>query len=64
MEAFCYALTELGMKIDLDVPDLIASGEGPEEARLESAQREINLFFRPEEILSYDRSADPWITEP
>jgi nucleoside-diphosphate kinase len=31
---------------------------------LESAKREISLFFRPEEILSYNRSADPWITEP
>jgi nucleoside-diphosphate kinase len=31
---------------------------------LESAKREISLFFRPEEILSYNRSAEPWITEP
>ncbi len=31
---------------------------------LESAQREINLFFKPEEIVDYDRSTDPWITEP
>jgi nucleoside-diphosphate kinase len=31
---------------------------------LESAKREISLFFQPEEILSYNRSADPWITEP
>jgi nucleoside-diphosphate kinase len=31
---------------------------------LESAKREINLFFRPEEILDYNRSADLWITEP
>ena len=30
----------------------------------ESAQREISLFFRPEEILSYPRDVDPWITEP
>ena len=29
----------------------------------ESAEREVNLFFRTEEILSYDRSLDPWITE-
>ena len=29
----------------------------------ESAEREVNLFFRAEEILSYDRSLDPWITE-
>jgi len=31
---------------------------------VESAQREINLFFRPEELLDYSRSADPWIIEP
>ena len=31
---------------------------------VESAKREIDLFFRPEEILDYSRSADPWIIEP
>ena len=31
---------------------------------VESAQREINLFFRPEELLDYPRSNDPWIIEP
>ena len=31
---------------------------------VESAQREINLFFRPEELLDYSRSNDPWIIEP
>ncbi len=30
----------------------------------ESAQREISLFFTPQEILDYTRSIDPWITEP
>ena len=29
----------------------------------ESAEREIGLFFAPGEILSYERSLDPWITE-
>jgi len=29
----------------------------------ESAVREVDLFFRPEEILSYDRSMDPWLVE-
>ena len=29
----------------------------------ESAEREVNLFFRPEEIIPYDRSLDAWITE-
>ena len=29
----------------------------------ESAEREVSLFFAPGEILSYDRSLDPWITE-
>ena len=31
---------------------------------LESAQREVGLFFGPEEILDYGRSTDPWIKEP
>ena len=31
---------------------------------VESAQREVNLFFRPEELLDYSRSNDPWIIEP
>ena len=30
----------------------------------ESAQREISLFFSPQEILDYTRSSDPWVTEP
>jgi nucleoside-diphosphate kinase len=30
----------------------------------ESAKREIALFFKPAEILSYARSTDTWITEP
>lgn len=30
----------------------------------ESAQREIALFFQPQEILDYPRSNDSWITEP
>jgi len=30
---------------------------------LESAAREIALFFRPEEILSYERAIDPWVFE-
>jgi nucleoside-diphosphate kinase len=29
----------------------------------ESAQKEIDLFFDPSEILSYDREVDRWITE-
>lgn len=32
--------------------------------KMESAEREIRLFFRPEEILDYPRSTDPWIKEP
>ena len=31
---------------------------------MESAQREISLFFSPQEILDYTRSTDPWIKEP
>lgn len=31
---------------------------------LESAVREISLFFRPEEVLDYARSIDPWLREP
>ena len=29
----------------------------------ESAEREVNLFFRPEELLSYQRAVEPWIVE-
>lgn len=29
----------------------------------ESAEREVNLFFRPEEIISYQRSVDAWVNE-
>ncbi len=29
----------------------------------ESAEREVNLFFRPEEILTYERSVDSWVNE-
>ena len=31
---------------------------------VESAEREISLFFTPGEILDYSRSTDSWITEP
>ncbi len=47
---------DLGLNIGRN---LVHGSDGPE-----SAQREINLFFRPEEVVSYNRSADPWITEP
>lgn len=47
---------DLGINIGRN---LVHGSDGPE-----SAQRETNLFFRPEEILRYDRSVDPWITEP
>ena len=29
-----------------------------------SAEREVGLFFRPEEIINYGRSTDEWIKEP
>jgi len=29
----------------------------------ESAKREIDIFFKPEEVLDYRRDVDPWITE-
>lgn len=28
----------------------------------ESAVREVGLFFRPEELVAYERSIDPWIS--
>ena len=31
---------------------------------LESAEREVGLFFSAEEIIDYSRSSDPWIKEP
>ncbi|MEK7873436.1 MAG: nucleoside-diphosphate kinase, partial [Chloroflexota bacterium] len=30
----------------------------------ETAMKEIAIFFRPEELVSYSRSTDPWIVEP
>jgi len=30
---------------------------------VESAEREIALYFKPEEILVYDRPADAWLIE-
>ena len=47
---------DLGINIGRNI---VHGSDGPE-----SAPREIGLFFRREEILSYERSADPWITEP
>ncbi len=38
--------------------NLVHGSDGPE-----SAEREISLFFAPGEILSYDRSLEPWIRE-
>ena len=29
----------------------------------ESAKREIGLFFKPDELLDYERNVDPWIFE-
>jgi nucleoside-diphosphate kinase len=29
----------------------------------ESAERELAIFFAPEELLDYDRAIDPWIVE-
>ena len=39
--------------------NLVHGSDGPE-----SAQREIELFFKTEEILEYARSNDSWIKEP
>ncbi|HZW09718.1 MAG TPA: nucleoside-diphosphate kinase [Phycisphaerales bacterium] len=36
--------------------NLIHGSDGPE-----AAEREISLFFRPEEILSYSRAGEAWI---
>ena len=47
---------DLGVDIGRNI---VHGSDGPE-----SAQREINLFFKPGEILSYGRSTDAWITEP
>ncbi len=31
---------------------------------LETAEREISLFFSPEEVVKYERDVDPWVYEP
>ena len=38
--------------------NLIHGSDSPE-----AAEREVSLFFAPEEILNWDRSAEPWIVE-
>ena len=38
--------------------NLIHGSDSPE-----TAQREIDLFFAPEEVLSYSRDVDPWVIE-
>ena len=38
--------------------NLVHSSDSPE-----SAQREIGLFFQPQEVLAYERNLEPWITE-
>ena len=47
---------DLGLNIGRN---LVHGSDSPE-----SAVREIGLFFQPREILNYNRSTDPWITEP
>ena len=47
---------DLGVDIGRNI---VHGSDGPE-----SAEREINLFFQPGEILSYGRSTDDWIIEP
>lgn len=39
--------------------NLIHASDGPQ-----AAQQEIELFFRPEELTSYTRAADRWVTSP
>jgi nucleoside-diphosphate kinase len=29
----------------------------------ETAEREIQLYFKPEELMSYERAGDKWLTE-
>jgi nucleoside-diphosphate kinase len=38
--------------------NLVHGSDGPE-----SAEREINLFFKPEEIAGYEQEVDRWIVE-
>ncbi|MDI3340960.1 MAG: nucleoside-diphosphate kinase [Sphaerobacter sp.] len=46
---------DLGLTIGRN---LIHASDGPE-----TAEREIGLFFRPEELVSYERAVDGWIVE-
>ena len=36
--------------------NLIHGSDSPE-----AAERELGLFFKPEELLSYERAADKWV---
>lgn len=39
--------------------NLVHASDSPE-----SGEREVALFFRPEELVSWERDVDPWIVEP
>ncbi len=39
--------------------NIVHGSDGPE-----TAEREIGLWFKPEELVSYDRANDSWIVEP
>lgn len=38
--------------------NVVHGSDGPE-----TAEREISLWFRPEELVSYERAIDPWLSE-
>jgi nucleoside-diphosphate kinase len=38
--------------------NLVHASDGPD-----AAQREINLFFKADELVSYERAIDPWLIE-
>jgi nucleoside-diphosphate kinase len=39
--------------------NLVHASDGPE-----TAKTEIELFFRPDEIVTYERATDRWVARP
>ena len=38
--------------------NIVHGSDGPE-----TAERELNIFFKPEELVSYDKNSDAWVRE-
>lgn len=69
LEAFSYAMTELGLRLDLDVADLLRSGESHAAPQLEPAHRvlpvgPVNLADLRHVLLDHSQVSDVQIFQP